>query len=125
MQEKMIRHVLVVSGIVTVLGGLQFFAPSLVLSLTGIPVTEPAGLFYAQHWALLVLVMGALLLYAVPNVALRRPILLAVGAEKLGLVGMVLTQWSEPALQGMHMAAVFDAVCVLLYGLYLLRRTPA
>jgi len=125
MQEKLIRPVLVVSGIVTVLGGLQFFAPSLVLRLTGVPVTEAAGLFYAQHWALLVLVMGAMLLYAVRHAELRRPILLAVGAEKLGLVGMVLTQWSEPALQGLHLAAVFDAACVLLYALYLLRRRPA
>jgi len=122
MQEKLIRPVLNVSGVVTLLGGLQFFAPAQVLRASGVPVSEAAGLFYAQHWALLVLVMGAMLLYAARHPELRRPILLAVGAEKLGLVGMLLMQWSEPALQGLHLAAFFDGACVLLYALYLLRR---
>jgi len=125
MQEKLIRPILYVSGIVTLLGGLQFFAPSAVLRLSGVAVTETTGLFYAQHWALLVLVIGAMLLYAVRHVELRRPILLAVGAEKLGLVGMLLMQWSEPALQGLHPAAAFDATCLVLYAIYLLRRAPA
>lgn len=122
MQEKLIRPILNISGLVTMLAGLQFFAPALVLRTSGVPVSEAAGLFYAQHWALLVLVVGALLLYAARHPDVRRPVLLAVGAEKAGFVGLLLAQWSEPALQGLHLAAPFDAACVVLYALYLLRR---
>ena len=122
MQEKLTRTILNVSGVVTMLAGVQFFAPALVLRASGVPVTEAAGLFYAQHWALLVLVVGALLLYAARHPEVRRPILLAVGAEKVGFVGLVLMQWQEPALQGLHLAAPFDAVCVVLYALIIAGR---
>ena len=32
----------------------------------------------------------------------------------------MLISWSNPALQGLHAVAVFDAVCVVLYAVYLL-----
>jgi len=39
--------------------------------------------------------------------------------EKAALVVLILTQWSEPALLGLHLAAVFDTACVLLYAAWL------
>jgi len=125
MQEKFIRPILYISGIVTLLAGAQFLAPSFVLRTTGVPVGDVGGVFYAQHWGLMVLVVGALLVYAARHSEVRRPIMLAAGLEKLGFVGMLLTQWSEPALQGLHGAVAFDSACVVLYLIYLFRRSPA
>ncbi|MFZ6767942.1 hypothetical protein ACO0LM_12760 [Undibacterium sp. Di26W] len=122
MQEKSIRKVLYVSGVVTMLAGLQFLAPTLFLQASGMQVGDVTGLFFARHWGLMAFVVGALILYAVKQVEARRAILLAAATEKLGLVVMLLINWSEPALQGLHIAAIFDGACVLLYLIYLLEK---
>ncbi|MFZ6757682.1 hypothetical protein ACO0K9_10775 [Undibacterium sp. Ji50W] len=122
MQEKSIRKVLYVSGVVTMLAGLQFLAPTLFLQASGMQVGDVTGLFFARHWGLMAFVVGALILYAVKQVEARRAILLAAATEKLGLVVMLLINWSEPALQGLHIAAIFDGTCVLLYLIYLLEK---
>jgi len=51
------------------------------------------------------------------------PIVLAAAIEKLGLVICVATNWQVAALQGLHVAAVFDGICVMLYATLLLRRS--
>jgi hypothetical protein len=52
----------------------------------------------------------------------RRPLVCAAAIEKLGLVVMVLLAWNDPALAGMHGAARFDALCVLLYSSWLVKK---
>ncbi|MFZ6731415.1 hypothetical protein ACO0LG_05810 [Undibacterium sp. Ji42W] len=125
MQEKIIRKILYVSGTVTMLGGLQFIAPTLFLQASGMQVGDVTGLFFARHWGLMAFVVGALIIYAVKQTQARRAILLAAAVEKLGLVVMLAINWSEPALQGLHTAAFFDGACVLLYLIYLLNKPPA
>jgi len=120
MQEKTISKILYVSGIVTMLAGLQFLAPTLFLQTSGMQVGDVTGLFFARHWGLMAFVVGALVVYAVKQVAARRAILLAAATEKLGLVVMLAINWAEPALQGLRPAAFFDAACVVLYLIYLL-----
>lgn len=53
---------------------------------------------------------------------MRRPLVYAAAIEKLGLVVMVLLAWNDPALAGMHGAALFDALCVLLYSSWLVKK---
>ena len=124
MQEKSVRAILYVSGTVTMLAGLQFVAPTLFLQASGMQVSDVTGLFFARHWGLMAFVVGALIIYAVKQVQARRAILLAAAVEKLGLVLMLAINWNEPALQGLHIAAIFDGSCVLLYLLYLLAKPP-
>jgi len=44
-----------------------------------------------------------------------RPAVLAAAAEKLGLALLVVLAWNEPALKGLHGAALFDGLCAALY----------
>lgn len=115
------------TGLATMLPGLQFLFPAAVLGGLGIDVAEPAGMFYARHWGLMALCVGALLVHASRSPAARGAIVLAASAEKLGLVLLVAMSWSDPALQGLRGAAVFDAICTLLYVRLLWRvsRPPA
>ncbi len=125
MQEKTISKILYVSGTVTMLAGLQFIAPTLFLQASGMQVADVTGLFFARHWGLMAFVVGALIIYAVKQTHARRAILLAAAVEKLGLVVMLAINWAEPALQGLHIAALFDGACVVLYLIYLLGKPPA
>lgn len=109
------------TGLATMLPGLQFVFPVQVLQALGIEVGDAAGMFYARHWGLMALCVGALVLYASRPVAARGAIVLAALVEKLGLVLLVAMAWSEPALQGLRGAAVFDGLCVLLYARLLWR----
>ncbi len=120
--DKNLPLVLRVTGGLTALGGLQFFAPATLLASMGMPVTEAGGLFFARHWGLMVLCFGLLLVYSATVSALRTPVLLAATAEKLGLVVMVALAYDTPQLAGMRGAALFDAACVVLYLMILQRR---
>jgi len=122
MNDKTIKLILYVSGIVTMMPGLQFLAPTLFLEASGMQVGDATGLFFVRHWGLLVFCLGALLVYAAWRADIRRPVMFAAAGEKFGLVAVVLTSWGDPALKGLHLAAGFDAACVVLYMVYLLRK---
>ncbi|MES2038209.1 MAG: hypothetical protein V4495_10245 [Pseudomonadota bacterium] len=124
MQEKIIRKILYISGTVTMLAGLQFIAPTLFLQASGMQVGDVTGLFFARHWGLMAFVVGALIIYSVKQAQARKAILLAAAVEKLGLVVMLAINWTEPALQGLYIAAMFDGACVVLYLIYLLGKSP-
>ncbi len=121
MNEKTVRIVLVITGAVTMLAGFQFVAPTLFLKGAGLAVEDPTGLFFARHWGLLCFCIGALLVYAARHAGLRWPIVMAACAEKIGIVFMLVMNWSEPALDGLHPVAFLDGVCILLYLGFLLR----
>jgi len=119
MIEKHIKVILVVTGLITMLPGLQFFAPDFMLQQQSLLVSDDAGRLFARHWGLVVFCIGALLVYAGKHPIARRPIVTAGLIQKLGLVVLLLMNWSNPALQGLHLVAVFDAICVVLYAVYL------
>jgi hypothetical protein len=121
MNEKTVRVLLVVTGAFTMLAGLQFLAPTLFLKAAGLEVGDPTGFFFARHWGLLCFCIGALLVYAASHAEVRRPIVMAACAEKLGITVMLAMNWSETALNGLHPAALVDGVCVVFYLVYLLR----
>ena len=110
------------TGVATMLPGLQFIFPAMVLGQLGIETSDAAGMFYARHWGLMALCMGALLVYASRPVAARGAIVLAAAVEKFALVVLVAMAWNEPAMQGLRGPAVFDAICTLLYARLLWRR---
>ncbi len=89
------------------------------LQQQGLSVSDDAGMLFARHWGLVVFCIGALLVYSAGRHEARRPIVTAGMVQKLGLVILVAMNWSNPAVQGLQPAAIFDAVCVVLYALYL------
>lgn len=121
MIERHIGKILVVTGAVTLTPLLQFFLPALNLSLSGLVVADETGLLFARHWGLMAACFGALLMFAAAHPAVRKPIIIAALVEKLGLVSLIVMAWNNPALAGLHLAALFDGACVLLYGAYLFR----
>lgn len=121
MLERHIGKILVVTGAVTLTPLLQFFLPTLNLSLSGLVVADEAGLLFARHWGLMAACFGVLLIFAAAYPAVRKPVIAAALVEKLGLVSLIVMAWNNPALAGLHLAALFDGACVLLYGAYLFR----
>lgn len=117
--ERHFDKILYLTGLVTFTPLLQYFLPTVNLGLSGLVVGDEVGLLFARHWGLLAACFGALLVYAGARPAVRRPIVLAALVEKLGLVALILMAWNAPALAGLHVAALFDGLCVLLYGAYL------
>jgi hypothetical protein len=120
--DRHFPRLLAVTGVATMLPGVQFIMPTLFLSALGMQAGDNAGIFFARHWGLMVFCFGALLLYAARHPGVRRPVVCAAAIEKLGLVVMVLLAWNDPALAGMHGAAAFDGLCVLLYSCWLLKK---
>jgi hypothetical protein len=125
MLERHFDKILYVTGAVTVTPLLQFFLPTLNLGLSGLVVGDDTGMLFARHWGLMAACFGALLIYAAARPAVRKPIVMAAMVEKLGLVALIAMAWNSPALAGLHVAAMFDGACVLLYGAYLYRARNA
>jgi hypothetical protein len=103
------------TGVITVLSGLQFVLPVPALRLLGIDITDPAGMFYARHWALMAACFGALVISASRHASGRGAIVLAAAAEKLGVALLIALAWNDPALKGLHGAAMFDGLSAAAY----------
>lgn len=115
-----ITGILTITGIITALPILQFFFPVQVLKyFNKLEIHDEAGLFFARHWGLLAFSIGALLVYAAGYPEARAPIMLFALIEKLGMVAFGVMHKNRSYMQGMRVAAVFDAICVLLYATYL------
>lgn len=121
MFERHIDKILYVTGAVTMTPLLQFFLPTLNLGLSGLVVGDDAGILFARHWGLMAACFGALLIFSAMRPNVRKPIVLAALVEKIGLVTLILMGWNNPALAGLHLTAIFDGVCVFVYGAYLYR----
>jgi hypothetical protein len=120
MLERHFTGLLYVTGAITLTPLLQYLLPTWHLQLSGLHVGDETGLLFARHWGLMAACFGGLLILAARDPGVRRPIVIAALVEKLGLVWLVGQGWSVPALAGLHLAAVFDGLCVLLYAAWLL-----
>ncbi|MCS6763999.1 MAG: hypothetical protein MO853_08625 [Candidatus Protistobacter heckmanni] len=125
MREHHLPRLLKITGWITMLPLLQFLAPSVVLSAGNMQAGDDAGLFFARHWGIIVLCLGALLVYAANRPEIRRAVMFAAAVEKIDLVVRVAMAWNNPALQGMRPAVIADTVMVILYASHLLRRLAA
>lgn len=67
--------------------------PTLNLGLSGLVVGDNTGLLFARHWGLMAACFGALLIFAGARPNFRKPIVLAVLVEKLGLVARIAPTW--------------------------------
>lgn len=112
--------VLWVTGAITSLPVLQFFAPRRVLALMyRIEIADEAGLLFARHWGLLAASVGALLMFAAAHPELRPPVVAVALVEKAGIVVAFVLVRHRPFARGLRMVAAFDTGCVLLYAAWL------
>lgn len=116
-----IADILHMTGAITAATLAQFLAPRAFLKhISKIEMTDEASLLFARHWGLLAFVIGALLMYAGSHAEIRQPVVAAALLEKAGLVAFIFRDWRKDYTKGLRVAALFDAACVLAYGLYLL-----
>ena len=113
--------VLWVTGAITTVPVLQFFAPRQVLALMyHIELTEEPGLFLARQWGLIAASIGGLLMFAAAHPEARPAVVVAAIVEKAGLVGAFVLVRRRPFARGLRLAAAFDTACVLLYATWLI-----
>ena len=117
---KHFTRILYLSGFITMLPIVMFFIPWAMFSLTGISVGNGIGVAFVKHWGLMAFCFGGLLIYAAAHVEVRRPILIAVGIEKMGLCVIVLAGWGDSFMAALRPAMVVDALMVWAFALYLL-----
>lgn len=115
-----IELILMVTGVLTASMLLQFFAPvTMVRRNFGVELKDDVSIFLARHWGLLVFCFGVLLFMSAKNDAIRVPVMVAAGAEKIALIGFILAGPMKKHPSTLFIA-IADSVMVLLYAGYLL-----
>jgi hypothetical protein len=115
-----ITWILVGSGALTAAGGLAaLLFPEPLLRVTfQIESADGATVFFVRHWGVLIVVIGALIVYVGYVPAARTPILTAAAIEKLAFGG--LTFFGRVKHSPMLAAgALMDGVFAILYVTYL------
>ncbi len=120
MLTSSIGWILVVSGMITVGGGLTAFLVShLFLRLGfGTEINPPATLFFVRHWGVLVFVIGALIVHSAFVIPLRSPVLIAAAIEKLAM-GALIFFGPMRRTPGMTAVAIVDGTFAVIYIAYL------
>jgi hypothetical protein len=114
-----IEFILMITGIITAIGGLQFFLPRKLAKMNfGEEPSSDAAVFLARHWGMLVLCFGALLILASKDEAIRQPVMIAAAVEKAALVGNILAT-SLRRHPSAIVIAIADTLMTLLYVAYL------
>jgi hypothetical protein len=110
----------IVSGLATAGAGLAAFAaPGPLLRLAfGVDRPEPATMFFVRHWGLLILAVGALVMYSAYAPAARVPILVAGSVEKAAIVLLIFFGPLKRTLAMTGIAAM-DGLFTILYVTYL------
>ena len=120
MLASSIGWILIVSGIVTAVAGLgAFLATGPLLRLAfGVDRPEPATMFFARHWGVLILAVGVLVVYSAYVPAARLPVLVAGSVEKAAIVVLIFFGPLKRTL-AMTAIAAMDGLFTILYVAYL------
>lgn len=94
----MVRAVLVAVGVVHVVPGFALVFPDRLADLYGMGHMDISEVVLLRHRALLLALLGAGLLAAVPRHALRRPALVGALVSNVVFVGLVATAGSSPEI---------------------------
>jgi hypothetical protein len=115
-----IGWILVVSGVATAAAGLgAFLATGPLLRLAfGVDRPEPATMFFARHWGVLILAVGVLVVYSAYVPAARLPILVAGSVEKAAIVVLIFFGPLKRTL-AMTAIAAMDGLFTIMYVAYL------
>ena len=120
MINKVIKWIMLVSGVLTCATIYAAFAPQAALmSFFGAQTTSPLAELIVRNWAVLVTLMGILLIYGAFRPAQRKLILIIVGISKISYIGLVLAIGSQ-YLGKAGITIAFDAVIVVVFIVYLI-----
>ena len=123
---RFIKPIMIISGGLTLTMLYAALAPQAALtSMFGDTLSGPLAEIVVRNWGALIAIGVATLIWGALAPAVRTLVLLTVGISKLVFIGLVLG-FGRPYLSGQACIAVgLDAICVLLFALYLLesRRT--
>ncbi|MFZ0518999.1 MAG: hypothetical protein WAM20_18265 [Acidobacteriaceae bacterium] len=103
----------VITGLGTAVAFLYAFWPRWAAETAGKIPFIPDYTIIAQHWGIMVGLMGVFMIAAAFKVAWRTPILLYSLLEKAFLVYLILANRSHAYSHGFRMAAAMDATVVL------------
>jgi len=120
MLASSIGWILVVSGVITAGAGLAaFLFPHLFLRL-GFGVESPISslVFFVRHWGVLILVVGALIIYGAYAPEIRVPVLVAAAIEKFA-IGLLTFFGPVKRTAAMTAIAIGDGAFAIIYVAYL------
>ena len=103
----------VITGIGTSLAGLYAFWPQWAAETVGKIPFVPDYTIIAQHWGIMVGLMGVFMIVAALRVEWRKPILIYSLLEKSFMVYLVVANASHPYSQGFKGGAAMDATVVV------------
>ena len=110
-----IQEILIVTGVLTMSPVIMLLMPAGVLKLVfGVPQPDLVTRTIARHWGLLLLLVGALLVFAGYHSEVRVPVMIVGASEKLVIAALVYaSSLRQRALLVMIVSA--DAVMAILY----------
>jgi len=120
MLASSIGWILVGSGVITAGAGLAaLLFPDLFLRL-GFGVESPSSslVFFVRHWGVLILVVGALIVYSAYVPTVRAPVLAAAAIEKFA-IGLLTFFGPMKRTSAMTAIAIGDGAFAILYVAYL------
>ena len=118
---RFIKPIMIISGGLTMTMVYAALAPQAALtSMFGETLTGPLAEIIVRNWGALIAIGGATLIWGALVPAVRTQVLLAVGVSKLVFIGLVLGVGRQYLSGQAGVAIGLDAVCVLLFALYLL-----
>ena len=117
--DSSIKWIMLVAGIVTCTTFAATIAPQAALSaMFGTHLSEPLADLIVRSWGLLVLLMGALLVYGAFDQSSRRLCIITVGASKIGFLLLILI-FGKQFLETLWITVLFDSMAVIVLGVYL------
>ena len=128
MNEKVIRTIMVVSGLITCSMIYAAVAPEAAMRSTfGQTLTGPVAEIIVRTWGAMITLLGASLIYGAFRPAVRSPVLVVAAISKAIFVSLLLVYGRETFAHGAGVAVWVDGAMVVLYVIYLARaqRTPA
>ncbi|HEY1654480.1 MAG TPA: hypothetical protein VGF86_05150 [Candidatus Tumulicola sp.] len=113
--------ILLVTGILTLAGGIGALAPRRSAALLfGIDAPDAATTLVVRHWSLLIALVGVLLIWAAYDPAIRVPVMVVAAIEKFAIAAFVFLTPLRQRKQTVAVVAA-DTVMAIMYVLLLAR----
>ena len=110
-----------VSALTALAGTAALLPRPMVTRLLPVAGLGPEGWFFVRHWAVLVVICGALLFWAASDASVRPTVLSLVAVEKFCFSGLVFTRRDTAIFHALWPSAVADLVAALVLTIYVLK----
>ncbi len=115
-----ITIILYLSGILTILPVLLYFAPHIFAKkLFHFEYSDDVADFFVRDWGLMVSIFGVLIILSAHIIEIRTAVLTAAAINKTAFVLLIFFKRKTPFVKGLFRSAYMDALFVLLYILIL------